>query len=567
MERKYIWNIERKPKKYWLSFILLLIPCLFIVSVHNGPILCIYEYTGIETEIFGRHNVILIMFDFILIITFSILIIIIIEVCLSIEIRKQNKNTMSESSLYSFICYPQFKADILILIVIVIAGVFEIDLNTDLISRDSSIFIFFLVCLLAGIYINLSCVFPWKSYSKIQNTIKEKKDIFQEAWICISTYTEVSTFSVLPGACKEVPVVVTPRELSIINRRKDCHTKIRDFNKLLIIIGEGSDKKELRNMIEKYSSYLHMKCLVILENKSQNNQYEEEINILKERMDAQIIFKFQNIYSLNMLEEYLGIKYAYNVVKCLNEGNSLKNMGRVLDDVYLNIIHGPAIAVKFFRLCLLEPNLSKAIYRFFDYIDLQYRLVCAFFVPANLNWYVKKSEHIGNYRKMFKFLAGNLKDLTTLDGIETQYILSDDMRNTLEKYLPNCSKNFGAGQKMESEEIKNFSAELRNKLRAHQDMELVDVPILLNLVFRLAIATNYLLGINEMVIAYGHNGKAIGSYRGIEEKTLSPFIEPEQGYDWIFNNAKKVDDKLQMEYVNFLTGKVKKGEEMEKEKV
>lgn len=559
IKKKYIWNIERKSKKYWFSFTLLLIPCLFKISILYVSILYrIYICIGIDidTKIFGSNDLILRMFDFILLIFIILLIIISVEVCFSVMEKKQSRGRTFKS-LYSFIYSPQFKVDVFILGIIIFMGILEIYLNMDIINTNSWIFFLLSALLLIGIYINVSCIFPWSSYREIQNILKEKKDDFQEAWLCISTYTEISTFSLLPGACKEMPIVVTEKEILILNQKKNCDIQSRDFNKLLILLSEKLDREKLRNMIEKYSSYLHMRCFVILENELQNNQYEKEINILKERMDAQIIYKFQNIYSLNILEEYLGIKYSYNVVKCLNQGNSLQNMGQILDDIYLNIIHGPVISVKFFKLCLMEPNLSKAIYMFFDYIDLQYRLVCAFFAPMNLNWYVQKSNHIGNFRKMFKFIVGNLKDLTTIVEIEKQYILNDHMCNILQKYLSNGGENFGANQKLSSEQIKNLCAELRNKLRGHQDIILEDVPVLLNLVFRLAVATNYLLGINQMVITYEYNGKVMGNYKDEIGKSLSPFIELDQECLWIFNNAKKENNYFQMEYVDFLTGKVK----------
>lgn len=553
IEKKYVWNIERKSRKYWFSFILLLFPCVFKVSIFNGPVLFIYQYIDIKTEIFGRNYILLRCLNFILLIGLILVLIMSIEVFFSFGKRNQNRDKKTKS-LYSFICYLQFKADIFILVTITMIGIFEIYQNTEWLHTDSLIFILFLISLLIGVYINISCIFPWRNYRKIQNSLKEQKGIFQEAWICISTNTEISTFSVLPGACEKLPVVITEKELSIINEKKNCMLAEKEFNKLLVYIEGVPIEETFRSKIEKYSSYLHMRCLIILKDESQYIQYKKEIDILNDRMGAQIAYIHKNIYSLNILDEYLSVKYTYNVVKCLKEGGCLQNMGKVLDDVYFNIIHGPEVAVKFFRICLIEPNLSKAIYKFFDYIDLQYRLACAFFVPTNEKWYIKNSENIGKFVKMFKFLEGNIKDLAKVTGIENQYILDDHWWNILEKYLPNCNKKFRTSQRMGSKEINELSAELRNKLRAHQDIERMDVPVLLNLVFRVAIATNYLLGINQMHLAHGYDGNIIGNYKDIERKLFSKFLKWKQGYYWVFNNAKSGD----MEYINFLTGEVRK---------
>lgn len=557
IEKKYIWNVERKSPKYWFSFLFLLIPCLFRHSLLNGPILYIYKYMNIKTEIFGRNLILLRCLNFMSVIGFVILLIICIEISFSVAKVKQNNNRMSES-LYSFIYYPQFKADIFILSVTVIVVVFEIYQNTDWLHLDSVIFIFFIASLLIGICINVCCVFPWRNYRKIQNRLKDQKGIFQEAWLCVSTHTEISTFSVLPGACDDIPVVITEKELSIINERKNCLVRGRDFNKLLVYIDDLFVNEGFRGKIQKYSTYLHMRCLVILKDESLYIQYEKELNMLKDRLDTQVMYIENNIYSLNNLDEYLGVKYTYNVVKCLKEGGGLQNMGKVLDDVYFNIIQGPELAMKFFRICLIEPNLSKAIYQFFDYIDLQYRLACAFFVPEDSNWYIKRSSDIGNIKHMFQFIAGNQKELITKAGIETKYIFDNDMWNVLERYLPDYSENFRVSQEMGSEEIKILSMELRNKLRAHQDMQLIDIPMLLKLVFRIALATNYLLGINQMVIFCRKSGVIIGNYGNIVDKSLFPFLKSEQGNYWVFNNAKSENGCLQMEYVDFLTGRVKK---------
>lgn len=556
IEKKYIWNVERKSKKYWLSFLFLLIPCLFEYSILNGPILYIYQYMNIKTEIFGRNLILLRCLNFIFLIGLIVLCIMSVEVFFSVAKVRQNRDRMSKS-LYSFSCYPQFKVDIFILCVTVIAIVFTIYQNMEWLHPDSIVFILFFTISLIGIYINVSCVFPWRNYWKIQNSLKDQEGIFQEAWFCISTHTEISTFSVLPGACENIPVVITENELSLINERRKSLVRGRDFNKLLVYIDNLLVNGEFRSEIEKYSSYLHMRCLVILKNESQYIQYEKEINMLKDRLETQIIYMVNNIYSINNLDEYLGIKYTYNVVKCLKERGGLQNLGKVLDDVYLNIIHGPEVAVKFFRICLIEPNLSKAIYQLFDYIDLQYRLACAFFAPKDLNWYVKRSFDIGNITRMFEFLRGNHKELITKIEIESKYIFDNDWWEVIEKYLPDYSKNFRTSQKMNSEEIKKLSMKLRNKLRAHQDMQLMDVPIMLNLVFRVALATNYFLGINQMVISCGYNDNVTGNYGNIVGKMLSPFLESNQGQYWIFNNAKKENDCFKMEYIDFLSGSIK----------
>ena len=557
--KQNVWNIKRKGKRYWLSFVFLLFPSLFVNSITRGPIFFISQYVNIEaTGFLGRHFAVLRLLNFILLVGLVILLIMVIEICFFIGKGIKNKVEISES-LYSFIYFPQFRGDILILIATIGVGLFESYQNMKWFHLDSIIFILFSTVFLIGIYINFSCIFPWQTYRKIQNSIKEKKEFFQEAWICIPMYTKISTFSLLPGKCEYLPIVVTEKELSIINKKNNCEVRGSDFNKLLVYIDKVIDREEFWNTVEKYSLYLHLKCLVILKDESQGNLYEREINILRNRLDAQIIYGFQDIYSLDMLEECLGIKYTFNVVKCLKEGKSLQNWAGIFDDIYSNIAHGPAVAVKFFRSCLTEPNLSKAIYLFLDYIDLQYRLVCAFFAPVNLNWYVKKSNDIGNLRQMFNFFAGSLKKLILIENtdIETKDFLNDDMWDMLERYLPNNSKDFRNKQKFNIEDIKNLSAELRNRLRAHQDIELIDVPKLLNLVYRIAIITNYILGINQMVIGYGYDGNLTGSYKTIVGKPLSPFIEQSQECCWIFNNAKKKCDYIQMEYIDFLTGSIK----------
>ena len=542
--------MERKSKKYWLSFILLLFPCLFKFSLFNGPILFIYQYLNINAAVFDKHLIILRLINFISLTGLIILLIMVFEACFSI---KTNCKKNVEESLYSFIYYPQFKIDVIILIIIII-GIFVSYLDMDLILSKSIMFYFYLLLSVAGIYMNCSIIFPWKSYRTIENSLIEQKDIFQEAWFCIPTHTKISTFSILPGECSEIPVVLTERELLLINKRKNCKLKGSDFNKLLVYIDETSVKDDLRHAVEQYSSYQHMRCLIILKEESQNSQFKEEIDILKNRLEAQIIYKFQNIYSLNILDKYIGIKYTYNVVKCLREGNSLQNMGKLLDNVYLNIIHGPTIAIKFFRICLTEPNIQKALYQFFDYIDLQYRLACSFFAPADLNWYTKKSSNIGNLRDMFQFLAGNLKDLLTMNSIETKYIFDSNIWDVLEYYLPNNIITLQNSQNLNSEEIKELSAELRNRLRAHQDIQLAHVPVVLNLLFRISIATNYMLEINHIAINCDHDGNITGSYGNISDKSLFPFLKMEQGFYWIFNNARKEDGHFRLEYVNFLTG-------------
>lgn len=556
-KNKYTWNVERKAKKYWISLILLLFPCMFEFSLFNGPILFIYERININIERFDHNLIMLRQLNFISMIGLIILFILGLQICLSM-VKGKVDNGRTSVSLYSFIYYPQFKADVFTLIVIIFAEIYGYYQIIDLIGPESIIFVFFSILTLLGIYINLSCIFPWGKYNKVQNSLKEQTGIFQEAWFCVPKHSTISTFSILPGECKEIPIVITENELSIINKRKNCRVRDIDFNKLLIYLDETINEEEFRYIIEKYSTYLHMRCLIVSKVEIQDNQYEKEINILKERLDAQFIYIFQNIHSLNRLDKYLGIKYTYNVVKCLKEKNTLQNMGSLLVDNYLNIVYGPTVSVKFFKACLTEPNLSKAIYQLFDYIDLQYRLACAFFAPSNLTWYIKKSSEIGNIRHMFQFLAGNLKDLTTKTEIETQYILDNDMWAILEKYLPNYAKSLQSSQKLNSEDIKELCSDLRIRLRAHQDMELIDVPTLLNLVFRIAIATNYMLGINQMVINCEPNRNIRGNYKNISNKPLAPFLKLDQGYIWIFNNARRDNNCFQIEYINFLTGKLKR---------
>ena len=112
-KNKYTWNVERKTKKYWISLILLLFPCMFEFSLFNGPILFIYERININIKRFDHNLIILRLLNFISIIGLIILFILGLQICLSM-VKGKVDNGRTSVSLYSFIYYPQFKADVFI---------------------------------------------------------------------------------------------------------------------------------------------------------------------------------------------------------------------------------------------------------------------------------------------------------------------------------------------------------------------------------------------------------------------------------------------------------------------
>ena len=182
----------------------------------------------------------------------------------------------------------------------------------------------------------------------------------------------------------------------------------------------------------------------------------------------------------------------------------------------------------------------------------------------------EKGVVIGRLQIMENILGSYLNErrkeikLTVQDIFEN--IITKSEITIIKKYIQNYKCDF----KYDFVETINYlTRRLRNILRGHGNFEIIDLNILYELVFKLAVINMYILQTDNIHILISNEIMENSRYRKVigkkrkRGKELSPFIIGTSNGDLLVYNNWNRKLKYPVEYINYMNGEIKNVETIE----
>lgn len=464
---------------------------------------------------------------------------------------------------------PMFIMDIVIgafLEILAFRGIWKMQcyVTNHLLSAQNILYFIAFICGSACYWYE---IFPIDVYIRLINCIKKSKGEIIEPWLLISDSSKVeSSFRQMPVKKECFIPMINIEELNCINKIFQTSVAEKNFLKCVIYLDdEGEVIDRYYENIEKILHIPHLKVKIFQCGKSENGE------VSRKKMQEKINWKIKEDDIISLEND--GQDIIFKLIKCLKKNSFYGSSGRgnplgylrisQLGDYYMELWKGPRINYDLLVLCMNKMEIQPSIYALFDYIDLQYRICCAYICTGE-RWCVKNNGKLRNIRGKYGLLrcAGYISKKAKSDCFNSKDVIDSDERKIIETYLP----DYIEPENYNIEQIMNISAELRNVLRGHGAASKEHLMALYRIIFRLAIMTSYMLNVNDgkMEIQFNEiyriTDTKVTFYKVILKKDEStrngsPFLlGTRDGTIWVFKSC----EGNFFEYINYLDGTIVK---------
>lgn len=432
----------------------------------------------------------------------------------------------------------------------------HLELLKKYVSTISLIYLVYLGFFLIGSFMYWDAVFSIKGRVK-KYFLKKNDGDYDRIWGCISNakYSK----SIL---CR---FVLESQWQDVMLDKIDKKNKKYFLKNFLIIIDKKSEiDKEFKKQIYQILKIPHARIgiLILNQNSNSKNNLFNNINI-RVKMIAEP--DMMTLIRMDKLIQEVKIK-SKNLMRLPTQ--FIKN--DVILKKYFIDTDEEDIRLKLLKKILTELSGAQAIYALFDFIDLNYRILISYYKHIDYKWMEEKGVVIGRLQIMENILGSYLNErrkeikLTVQDIFEN--IITKSEITIIKKYIQNYKCDF----KYDFVETINYlTRRLRNILRGHGNFEIIDLNILYELVFKLAVINMYILQTDNIHILISNEIMENSRYRKVigkkekGEKELSPFIIGTSNGDLLVYNNWNRKLKYPVEYINYMNGEIKNVETIE----
>ena len=476
-------------------------------------------------------------------------------------------------------------------------------------NADFEWLLYIIVMLSWGVIIWLVlAIFPYPYFKRIQKELINPQEASDIVWMSVSdTEHCISSFSLLPYIATvsttqrdNSPVVVTEREIGIINKKYKCKLDYVNFDHYMIYLSGRKRNDQVVELVNRISKFPHAICLILAENEEVLNLYQKEIDKLRMSLKLRIIPVQKRIYDISVLEKYLADINSNFIVRNMNFDIEIMQNEYWIEK-FTELNKGPQIITDMVIKIFHDLKPLAGLYAMFDLMDLMERLLLAFYAPTDKKWYSseKHCRGIGNLLSMITML----EELTPteekenrpiflgeeLTGSQKRYcpyrgdrkvrlsdVLKEEEKDFISSYLPNyefadSDANYG--------DIIFLCARLRDVIRGHGSVAPDRIFEAMLLIFKLVLLMYDILELDKMTFEYENADRRLTGKYGNKRKRFSYYQENEShdsdNMEFLFvcekqmkffnNYVKGVkglkDEKKNkrqgyMEYIDFLSGKI-----------
>lgn len=565
MKKRILWNNKRHSFGYWKAIMLLSVVSVNLVSVmrkeniiKNKYIHTVYNCFITQFNLSKLETLIMTMIC-IYIIIFLLIFIMNIIIGLIPDVHFLHK-LGSYNYLLKFVMIEDIILGIL-LEYFSVKGLIELG---SIFKLSSIAFWLYIVLFLYGSVIYWKNTIILKQIKQAEDRMKNVMHDRKNICYCINNCNNrISSFSIAPWRAS-IDIVIVDKEDII----RGSEIKVEMFQYFLIII--DCNQQLTDNFVKNIEEIVEIPHSIVRTFIFGDDiGYKRIIEFLTCQKNVRLL-KYPCMVNINNFD------YENKIIEKLNENESCKFPLEFLEDKYLidlynNIKLEPVLCLNFMKIIINKLEMLPAIYALFDYIDMEYRIRIAYMLDSGFSEqykFMKKKWHsIGNIRSMSQIVYSSVNkkynELLTVQYFFSK-IITDKENKMIYKYIPDYK--IGKEENL-YDVIINLTVQLRNALRGHGSFELQDSNILFEIIFKLALLNIYLLKNNQIHILLSDKPEknnlenkhyiVSGSIDGKKWKLMSPFIIANTDKEiLIFNNIKKNGEHSQIEYVNYLNGKL-----------
>jgi len=557
MKNRFLWNIKRKGIYYFVS-----IGCM-LSTLCMSSVMQLGIFTGKDLiPWLSRWGVASGLIKIGLYLVIGLLIVIIIHMLTGFLFY--SNRFLQNRFRHQFVIHPCFIIDVLILLFLGFLGIYSV-FQTDLMdSHYASIqrMGIYLICIpILGIIMNAYCVFPFLKYRSIRSRLADAS-FLDKSWAVLSNSKNRYSFSSLfPRIKEDNYAVYSLNELNRLEKSYDMSVEL--FYKLLVVFDNGASDAGFLKTLELVSKSFYQTCLVLVRDEKAEEQHQDEINLMKYRMNARVVVCHDLPRSVEDLNPYIKEINAYTNLVDLDFRNLLIRCPGVKKCLQ-TVCDMPKEVQKLMQFSInpISSKTDKKVYSgqleqgtavLKNLMEMEFRMLLPFAVHVDKQWLKKNTSFVKSLNKMsntvFTYILGN--------NLEHEYLSSKDYFT--DKHMGFVNQIIGTPWRWAKDDdlfdvdnLSDMASILRNKISGHSFTK-QDEKMVFEIYFIVALVMAYLLKLNQFCLSHVDDIHILGEWQNVH-KDLDLFYRYDKKSDFYVMFDEYRDDADEAVYINYITG-------------